>query len=113
MARIRAEDLQVHSDMNELDNEMQSIQEQLNALKEDRKSIGKSSPLASYKDIEDAAERSQAAENAARAATTEPGSLVEQSKEIRDRLEENMDETLMEFNDKLAQAEENMDETLM
>ena len=98
----------MYDDLNDLDNEMANIQEQLDALKEDRKSIGKSSPLASYKDIEDAAERSEAAENAARAATTEPGSLVEQSKEIRERVEANIDDARMEFNDKLAQAQEDL-----
>jgi len=108
MDTIQAEDRLVYDDLNDLDNEMANIQEQLDALKEDRKSIGKSSPLASYKDIEDAAERSEAAENAARAATTEPGSLVEQSKEIRERVEANIDDARMEFNDKLAQAQEDL-----
>jgi len=108
MDTIQAEDHEVYDDLTELDNEMANIQDQLDALKEERKMIGKDSPLASYKDIEDAAQRSEAAENAARAATTEPGSLVEQSQEIRERVEANIDQARIEFNDKLAQAQDDL-----
>ena len=44
------------------------------------------------------------AERAARAATTDPGSLVEQSQQVRAEVEDLYDEKKREFDDKLVQV---------
>jgi len=54
--------------------------------------------------VQESAAASAEAERQARAATIEPGSLVEQSKAVRAEVRATIDEKRMEFDDKLSQV---------
>jgi len=59
---------------------------------------------AAFKLVQDAADASMEAERAAMAATFDPGSLVEQSMQIREEVEEIYTDKKTEFDDKLQQV---------
>ena len=61
--------------------------------------------LAAFKEVQDAADASMKAEKAAMAATTDSGSLVEQSQAIRDDVERLYVDKKQEFDDKLNQVD--------
>ena len=59
---------------------------------------------AAFNEVEQAAEASMEAERAAKAATTDEGSLVQQSQEVRAEVEEEYADKKREFDDKLQQV---------
>ncbi|XP_076804829.1 laminin subunit beta-1-like isoform X2 [Clavelina lepadiformis] len=107
--RIRASDDAVNKNMTELDAEADKVMEKLDSLREQKQSISKVSSVAAYKQIEDAAATSAQAEHDAEAATTEPGSLVEQSKQIREEVEGDLADKKAEFDDKMSMLKGDID----
>lgn len=108
MTRLQSEDENIASWLDARQDTLNQVQGHLEELKEDKKNISKASPAAAYKQVEDAAERSLVAERKAEAATTEDGSLVKQSEDIRMEIELQYANKLAEFGDKRIQVEENL-----
>nr|XP_026694945.1 laminin subunit beta-2 isoform X3 [Ciona intestinalis] len=108
MTRIRNDDTKVNEDMISLDEQAVAVNAKLDNLRDQKQSISKVSPVAAFKQVEDAAAASEAAERAAQAATTEPGNLLEQSQQIRDAVEADLDDKQSEFDFKLSQVNDDI-----
>ncbi|XP_078493524.1 laminin subunit beta-1 isoform X3 [Ciona intestinalis] len=108
MTRIRNDDTKVNDDMIGLDEQAAAVNAKLDNLRDQKQSISKVSPVAAFKQVEDAAAASEAAERAAQAATTEPGNLLEQSQQVRDAVEADLDDKQSEFDFKLSQVNDDI-----
>ncbi|XP_039249987.2 laminin subunit beta-1-like [Styela clava] len=110
MEKLRSDDESINDWLEKSEDELNQMREKLDGLKEEKRNISKASPAAAYKQVEDAAQRSENAERAAKAATTEPGSLVKQSEDVRAEVELTFASKLEEFDDKRQQVEADLED---
>nr|CAB3263373.1 laminin subunit beta-1 [Phallusia mammillata] len=105
MAEIRADDDAVKQEMEDLNAQAQAVEDKLENLREQKQNISRVSPVAAFKQVKDSYDASARYLKEAEVASTEPGSLVEQSEQIRTEVEASLDLNKIEFDDKLSQVE--------
>jgi len=105
MDAIRVADEQIRADESTLSSKIDSSNNLLDALKTDKNSISKSSPIAAYQQVEENYQKAVIAEKKASADTVADGSLVEQSKNIRAEVKASVDDKLLEVQNNIEQTQ--------